>query len=247
MSIICPVCRENQFSQEQKGIILKYLTHRCLSCDTRLKQTGKGDDALFSVIRVGKNYSNCDPLFKGWQENLPGLQSHDLPVYPDAQLLQFSIGEISEDYYQNDAEMELPFELDLDEQLVFALGNVYAWEDRLNPEMQNTGIRPKVEPGNWFKIKPLTEPRFAHQTETLAVGSLFITSMRYYFEGKSREIGHIFTKITSLTPYRNGMAISSPERLRNEFFKGYYHWPLITSISRGLIRNSIRRTTARSQ
>jgi ribosomal protein S3AE len=235
--LICPICHKDEFDRVENGLLIKKYVFTCRGCHTRLEQTGQGQKATFRITAVSPDYTNCVALFDGMRWSLDELTKNEAKTYSDAQLASIVQGDIPAEILE-EAEEIPPFPLEEGEELIFALDNVFFFEDRLWKSSQTTRFSFRETIRKWQTVKNLPEPQRRDITETLDNGSLYITTRRYSFTGMSHAIDEPFTKISLILPFQDGMGISRSNSAKMEFYKGGYHWPLVAAVMRGLIRRS---------
>ena len=78
----------------------------------------------------------------------------------------------------------------------------------------------------------------ANELAHLDQGILVITNKRYIFKGRTKNLDQPLTSLTTINPYSDGIAIVRSGKQKTEFFRGGYHWALISSILIGLVKNA---------
>ena len=234
-TITCPVCKGNSFSATKKGLILKKTVYECISCNTSL-ETGNGKD--FTVIKVGESYSNAESLIVGHKAfSLNELSNHNFPIIPDAQLALFAEGDIPDEIYEKPDQITIPVILKKNEFVAFTLKNIEYCEERQKRVSSGGGSYSfRITKGVWFHTGKLSSPQYTSVIQGLDTGMLIVTSLRFVFVGNKKNIDQPLTKITSITPFRDGIGIARSNKQKTEYFKGDYHWPVISSIFIGLIK-----------
>jgi hypothetical protein len=234
---VCPVCGAVDFDRAQAGFIIHHPVSRCGRCGSEYVFEVKTGGPEFRLQKVGSSYSNCDRLNRGRAWAMDELADDHMRIYSDAELLAIANGEVSDDFFEGENPEEPGFYPIANEIVVFTLKNVYSWEDRPKGGQAGAGRSSiLVQPGGWFKVKPLTEPRYMHELETLEDGTLILTDKRYLFFGKTRQIDQPMRALRALFPYQDGLGIARKEKTRIEYYKGNYYWPLIGAVFSGLAR-----------
>jgi hypothetical protein len=245
---ICPVCASVDFSWAQVGFILHHTISRCGRCGSEFSYEIKQDGPEFRLQKVGSAYSNGDRLNRGRAWSPEELTEDSIHIYPDAKLLAMANGDVDDEFFAGENPEESGFFPITGEIVVFTLKNVYSWEDRPKGGQAAAGRSSiLVQPGGWFKVKLLTEPRLLHELETLEDGTLILTNKRYLFIGKNRHIDQPLRALRALFPYQDGLGIARKEKTRIEYYKGNYYWPLVGAVLSGLARRKRGTQDAGSQ
>ena len=233
--LFCPVCKKDEFVEEKAGFPLKADGLRCPSCGTLLQVKAGRASPVYRVAAVGKSYSNAAYQVKvsDWTGFEPG--NIDQAFYSDEKLLELGRGAIDPEFLAGNEDCAVPFPTGPGETVVFILENIYQWEERPKSDQQAAGSRTfQVRPGGWEKIGALGEPKAFNHIETLEHGTLYITDRRYVLVGKKRRIDEELYRIKAVYPFKNGIGVVRNEKMRIEYLKGAYYWPLVGAVLSGL-------------
>ncbi|MDD5369778.1 MAG: hypothetical protein PHQ40_11885 [Anaerolineaceae bacterium] len=236
-TLVCPICHKDEFDRLENGFLIKKTVFACRECQTRLEQAGQGRKTTFRITAVGPEYTNCAILFDGMRWSPQELNQGEVSIYSDAALARMVQGDIPAEILAETEETP-PFSLDEGEQLIFALSNVFFFEDRLWKTSQPIRFSFRETIGRWQTVKRLPDPQRRDLIETLDTGNFYISTRRYSFTGLSHHIDEPFTKISLVLPSQNGIGISRSNSTKMEYYKGGYYWPLLAAVIRGLIRRS---------
>ena len=162
--VICPICRKTVFDRFENGFLIKKTVFACRECHTRLEQAGQGQKTTFHISNVSPDFTNCASLFEGMRWSLDELVKNEVNVYSDAALARMVQGDIPDDIL-SEAEEVPPFSLDEGEKLIFALDNVFFFEDRLWKGSQTPRFSFRETIGKWQAVKHLSEPQRRDITE----------------------------------------------------------------------------------
>ncbi len=235
----CPVCKGTGFTQAQSGFLVKKIRFCCTNCHSGLELAGKGQE--YRVVDLGPEYSNCAGLFHGLLFTPQDLTSDGLPVYSDQTLAQLAKGEIPDSFYPDEEPSISPSIEGLAGRLVLRLDNLYTFEDRVLRSPKSATRSFQTLTGQWGEVGCLPEPRYQNVVETLDSGSLWITSLCYRFSGEQHTIEEPLDKVKAVLLYQDGMGISRTNSLKIEYYKGGFHWPLVSALMRGSVRNASRK------
>jgi hypothetical protein len=191
----------------------------------------------FRIDEIGSGYSNAGGLLTGqcWTDGELSGPDGLAAIYPDADLLQLAQGAIGSDFLTGDEDCDVPFPTDPGETVVFAIQNIYTWENRPRGDQLASGLKAfQVKPGEWMNLRLLGEPRTYNLVETLDSGALYLTDRRYVFLGRKRRIDDDFSRIKAVLPFRDGIGVFRKDRSKIEFYKGPFYWPLVGAVLAGL-------------
>jgi hypothetical protein len=235
---VCPVCRGTEFTLQFSGFPIRSAAFCCAACRTFLKPFSDSGVPSFRVSQVPSTYSNAAPLLDGQAWTADELSTPDglARIYPDADLLQIAQGTLPPDLTTGDEDCEIPIATAPGEAVIFALENLYTWDNRPRGDQLAPGIKAfQVKPGGWKDLQVLGEPRAYYLIETLDSGSLYITNRRYAFIGKKHRIDDDFSRIKAVLPFKDGFGVYRKDRMKIEFYKGDVYWPLVGATLAGLV------------
>lgn len=232
---VCPVCRGTNFTRSSTGFPLAGPRFTCAICGTWLKPASGRPSVTYRIEKIGSQFSNLAGQLEDQLFDPQSGQAPVDPIYSDSDLLQFAQGSIAADFLTGDEDCEVPFTTGPEETIIFALENLYCWENRPRGGEAEAGLKnAQVKPGGWAKVPLLGEPKTYNLLETLDAGSLYLTNSRYLFLGKKRSVEDELNRVASVLPFQNGIGILRKDRQRIEFYKGTYYWPLVGSVLNGL-------------
>jgi hypothetical protein len=236
--VTCPACKGTNLRSEITGTLFKKTIYQCLTCGTTLEQSGKGDKATFALTKVGDDYSNADTVLTSEKFNLVELKEKPLAVLTDADLVRFADGDIPDDIFTA-AKQQVAIILKKGERVAFAMQNVSFCEERQQKVSSGGGSYSyRIGKGMWFHTGRLSDPKYASVITPVDQGTLYLTTHRYVFVGKFKNIDQPHGKVTSVTLYRDGMGVARSNKQKVEYFKGAYHWPIVASIMLGLVKKA---------
>jgi hypothetical protein len=236
--IVCPVCKGINLSTHSEGMLFKKNVLTCNNCKTVMEQSGKGDSSIFRVRQVGEEYSNVDRLFKDKTFTIPELSKHELPIVPDAQLEEYAKGNLEGLSIEMKGDLNTEIFIKKDEKIVLWLGPItYLEERRRRGSGRAGGFSIRIAKGLWYRT-PQMYSGPANELAILDSGILVITNQRYIFKGRTKNIDQPLNSLTSINPFSDGISIVRSSKQKTEFFRGDYHWPLISSIIIGLVKNA---------
>jgi hypothetical protein len=237
--IICPVCKGTNLSTQSEGMIFnKKNVLTCNNCHTVLEQSGKGDYTQFKVRKVGAEYSNADRLFTGKAFTIQKLRSHELPIVPDALLEEYANGNLEGLSIKMKGDLNTEIFLKKDENIVLWMGPIDYLEERRRRGSGGAGsFSIRIAKGLWYRTSQMYSGS-ADELAKLDSGILVITNRRYIFKGMTKNIDQLLNSLSSINPFSDGISIVRSGKQKTEFFRGDYHWPLISSIIIGLVKNA---------
>lgn len=234
---MCPVCHGDEFTLRSTGFPIRTPSFCCPRCGTALKPFSQSGTPSFRIHGIGSSYSNVNALLKGQTWTADELSDTDglATLCPDSELLRLAQGEIGAEDLNGIEDCEIPIRTDPGERVIFAIENIYSWENRPRPEQIAPGLKAfHVKPGGWKDLHILGEPRSYYLIETLDSGALYLTDRRYAFVGKKRRIDDDFSRIKAVLPFQDGFGVFRKDRSKIEFYKGDYYWPLVGAMLAGL-------------
>lgn len=236
--IVCPICKSTNLSTQTEGMLFKKNVLTCNGCHTVMEQSGKGDKAIFKVRGVGDEYSNANILLQGKSFSIQELSTHNISVVSDEQLAEFSQGNLENLTVQMSGDLDRDIILKKDERIVFWLGPIDYLEERKKKVSGGAaGFSFRVTKGVWYRTMKIN----SQYEDTLTMqdsGILILTNKRYIFMGGGKNIDQPLTALTAINPFADGVSFVRSGKQRTEFFRGNYHWPLISSIIIGLVKNA---------
>jgi hypothetical protein len=237
-SIVCPICKGINISTHSEGMVFKKNVLTCNNCHTVMEQSGKGEKSNFKVKKVGENYSNVDRLFKDKTFTITELKSHEIPIAPDAQLEEYAKGNLEGLTIEMKGELKRNIILKKEEKIILWMGPIDYLEERRKIGSGGEGnFSFRIAKGVWYRT-PQIYGEHADELKELDSGILVFTNKRYIFMGNTKNIDQPLTSLTSITPFYDGVSFVRAGKQKMEFFKGNYHWPLMSSIILGLITNA---------
>jgi len=203
-----------------------------------MEQSGKGENSRFKVRMAGEEYSNVDSLFKDKSFTIPELKSHNIPVGSDAQLEEFAKGNLDGLTIQMDSDLRRDIILKRDEKIVFWLSPIDYIEERRKRGSGAIGsFSFRIKKGVWYRTAQIYGGN-ADELTKLDSGVLVFTNKRYIFLGNTKNIDQPLTSLAAINPFSDGVSFIRSGKQRTEFFSGNYHWPLMSSIIIGLVKNA---------
>jgi hypothetical protein len=238
-SIICPACKSTSFLSSSTGVIFKKTIHKCTNCGTVLEQSSSDPKNVYKVSKIGEEYSNAAGLLEGKRFTTNELGTHELHIFSDTQLEAFANGELDNLHIQMVGDASLNIVLKKDEKIVFYLAPIDLLEEKSQQVRTGGGsFSFRIAKGWWYRTPAIRSPQYASVLTNIDSGVLAVTNKRYIFSGSKRSIDQPYTKITSIRPYNDGMGIARSNKEKTEVFTGNYHWPFISSIIMGLVKNA---------
>jgi DNA-directed RNA polymerase subunit M/transcription elongation factor TFIIS len=236
--IVCPVCKGINFSTISEGMLFKKNVLTCNNCGTVMEQSGKDEKSKFKVRKVGEEYSNVDRLFKDKTFTIPELKSHELPIVTDAQLEEYAMGNLEGLTIHMKGDEPPDIILKKNEKIVFMLSPIDYLEERSKRVSgRGQGYSFRVAKGVWYRTSQFRS-EYADTITKLDSGVMAFTNKRYIFLGNTKNIDQPLASLTSINPFADGVAFVRSGKQRTEFFSGNYHWPLMSSIIIGLVKNA---------
>ncbi|MCL4560531.1 MAG: hypothetical protein M1281_07950 [Chloroflexi bacterium] len=204
-----------------------------------MEQVGKIERGEFIVKIVGEDYSNCTSLFEGVRLTYESMASGEFPIFSDNLLRRFADGDLTEWERDEIEPLKTPFLPAKDEQIYAAMENVIFCEDKYR--RGETGGQKKIlreMRGRWGQVDYLEATNTMRMLDTRDVGQLVLTSRRFHFKGENVTIDQPLSVVRLILPYRDGFGIERMNKLKREYFKGNYHWPVIAAIFAGLVKRA---------
>jgi hypothetical protein len=236
--IVCPVCKGINFSTISEGMFIKKNVLTCNICKTVMEQSGKEDQSRFKVRKVGEEYSNVDRLFKDKTFTIPELNSHELPIVSDAQLEEYANGNLEGLSFEMRGDVKRDIILKKNEKIIFMMSPIDYLEERSKGVTgRGQGYSFRIAKGVWYRTSQFRS-EYASNITKLDSGVMALTNKRYIFLGSAKNIDQPLTSLTSITPFIDGVSFIRSGKQKTEFFSGNYHWPLISSIIIGLVKQA---------
>jgi hypothetical protein len=236
--IVCPICKGINFSTNSEGTFIKKNVLTCNNCKTVMEQLGKGEKSRFKVRKVGEAYSNVDRLFTDKFFTIPELNSHDLSIVSDAQLEEYANGNLEGLSIEMTNDLNTEIFMKKDEKILLWLGPIDYFEERRRRGSGAAGnLSIRIAKGLWYRTAQMYSGS-ANELAKLDSGILVITNQRYIFKGRTKNIDQQLKSLTSINSFSDGVSIVRSGKQKTEFFRGDYHWPLISSIIIGLVKNA---------
>jgi hypothetical protein len=233
--VICPVCWENVFDISQSGFLNKKYVLKCKNCGLSMETSINQTD--FKVLSVGSNYQNAVPLLVGKSFKITNLKNHGLFVVADSSLEELSTGngELFETLLNH--KLEIGLILKKNEKVMLGLSGAGLKEERsTRVYTPATGVSLKVAKGVYYRLGAIGQSKYATELTLIDSGNFYLTTQRYIFQGGRQTIDQPLNKISSITPYTDGLSISRSNKKKNEFYVGEnIHWPFVYSLLSGLI------------
>jgi DNA-directed RNA polymerase subunit M/transcription elongation factor TFIIS len=237
-SIVCPVCKGINFSTISEGMLFKKIVLTCNNCNTVMEQSGKGEKSRFKVRKVGEEYSNVDRLFKDKTFTIPELSSHELSIVSDAQLEEYAKGNLEGLSFEMRGDVKREIILKKNEKIIFMMSPIDYLEERSKRGSGAMGsFSFKIAKGVWYRTAQMYS-KYGDTITKLDSGVMAFTNKRYIFMGNTKNIDQPLNSLTDITPFDDGVSFIRSGKQKTEFFSGNYHWPLISSIIIGLVKNA---------
>jgi hypothetical protein len=233
--VVCPACWKNLFETSQTGLISKKYVLHCrycgLSMETNIKQE------TFDVLSVGENYQNATSLLQGKKLTVSQLKNHGLFIISDTELEQLGHGE--GEIFQGLLNHKVNVNIipKKNEDFVFAIGNISLKEERSKRiSTPTSGVGFKITKGVYYRIGNIGQSQYASELTLIDIGNFYLSTQRYIFTGSKQVIDQPLSKITTLTPYSDGLSISRANKQKVEYYVGGdNHWPFIHGLLSGLL------------
>jgi hypothetical protein len=248
LPVHCPLCRGAEFTREMTGFPIKTAIFRCGRCGTSLKAVPRANPPVYSIDKIGTDFSNTSEALKGCTWSAEELADQDGPssLYSDQDLIRMAQGSIAEDLLTGDDDCAAPFHTRPGETVIFAMDNIYSWQTRPKDDQVARGLKAfQVKAGEWKDAPILGEPKRLNLLDTLDDGSLYLTNQRILFVGKNRQIDEDLARIQAVLPFQDGFGVLRKEQVRIECYKGNFYWPLVGAWLTGMATRKKRENAAR--
>jgi hypothetical protein len=237
--VVCPICGKKNFESEIKGFLKKTVFLRCRSCGSYM-ETGT-DQKEFLVKSVGSDYQGVKHMVEGkvfrveGLEKLPGMYG----LIPDNELTEMSNGrgDCFEAFISRDAAWGNLVVLKKDEKVMWGISDIGLNEERSKRVYTPTrGVSFRIVKGVRYHVGGVGESVYSSGLKLLDTGNLFITTQRYIFQGRIQNIAQPLKKVTSVSPYIDGLAISRENKQKVEYYitSKKANWVFISALIKGL-------------
>jgi len=231
----CPICQEKNFKIVKEGKLFKTDKFVCNVCGAEIEIKGEKG----KIIKFGKGYEIASSIHLGSEGEIDDLYS--LTFVEDQWLDKLESGNKAalNKYFKAGEKVKdnLPVILKAGEKLALIIkATSYAEMRRKRIDTPYSGITLRVAKGVSYRLGSVHESEYSDALTVLDKGDLYITSKRYLFIGKGKNIDQNLSKITSIEYFNDGLSISRTEKQRNDMFLGGSHWYLVNSLLKGLIK-----------